>query len=389
MQGRHTTLHTFLSTLSLRRATDDSTPLQISFESFLSTLSLRRATGHFFLLIHEKIFLSTLSLRRATTPGPEAFCCMFISIHALLAESDVSHGLGLGEDANFYPRSPCGERPAGSWARVGTKSYFYPRSPCGERPHARSRFDTVFHHFYPRSPCGERHIETASGFRVFPFLSTLSLRRATTISDFTYPEFANFYPRSPCGERPFILLLSILLTQISIHALLAESDVTIHQHIHSSVISIHALLAESDKDAARQLDKLTEFLSTLSLRRATLVCHLHSPIIEKFLSTLSLRRATSPKLWLMPLKKFLSTLSLRRATSAGRGNSQEFEFLSTLSLRRATITMKFEELNLKHFYPRSPCGERPSCSSFFIRWISSFLSTLSLRRATFSSNTFD
>ena len=36
-----------------------------------------------------------------------------------------------------------------------------------------------------------------------------------------------------------------------------------------------------------------------------------------------------------------------------------FVFLSTLSLRRATdITAKVED-PARHFYPRSPCGERP------------------------------
>ena len=35
-------------------------------------------------------------------------------------------------------------------------------------------------------------------------------------------------------------------------------------------------------------------------------------------------------------------------------------FLSTLSLRRATVgNLALQALNL-NFYPRSPCGERPS-----------------------------
>ena len=57
---------------------------------------------------------------------------------------------------------------------------------------------------------------------------------------------------------------------ISIHALLAESDVIVK--IRGSVrpdISIHALLAESDKRRTCQRAEKQEFLSTLSLRRAT------------------------------------------------------------------------------------------------------------------------
>ena len=35
----------------------------------------------------------------------------FISIHALLAESDAGRGPAVKGCRNFYPRSPCGERP--------------------------------------------------------------------------------------------------------------------------------------------------------------------------------------------------------------------------------------------------------------------------------------
>ena len=36
----------------------------------------------------------------------------YISIHALLAESDnAGKGTNAGKAKNFYPRSPCGERP--------------------------------------------------------------------------------------------------------------------------------------------------------------------------------------------------------------------------------------------------------------------------------------
>ena len=59
----------FLSTLSLRRATENGPSLQ-SFNSFLSTLSLRRATSIFYARHgRQPSFLSTLSLRRATVPS--------------------------------------------------------------------------------------------------------------------------------------------------------------------------------------------------------------------------------------------------------------------------------------------------------------------------------
>ena len=55
--------------------------------------------------------------------------------------------------------------------------------------------------FYPRSPCGERH----------------------TSKD-TIKTVVNFYPRSPCGERRYHRHRGEDDRQISIHALLAESD---------------------------------------------------------------------------------------------------------------------------------------------------------------------
>ena len=56
---------------------------------------------------------------------------------------------------------------------------------------------------------------------------------------------------------------------ISIHALLAESDSTALDQYLKEQISIHALLAESDEFLKALYMILSLFLSTLSLRRAT------------------------------------------------------------------------------------------------------------------------
>ena len=57
---------------------------------------------------------------------------------------------------------------------------------------------------------------------------------------------------------------------ISIHALLAESDVVrVYELVWGVSISIHALLAESDLYINRPTITIVQFLSTLSLRRAT------------------------------------------------------------------------------------------------------------------------
>ena len=124
------------------------------------------------------------------------------------------------------------------------------------------------------------------------FLSTLSLRRATFASAGRLQIVYNFYPRSPCGERPHPIGVLITVIEISIHALLAESDfaarhmavgvnlflstlslrrATAAQATNADVasISIHALLAESDALKQHQAAHRRAFLSTLSLRRAT------------------------------------------------------------------------------------------------------------------------
>ena len=81
------------------------------FPEFLSTLSLRRATPSLYQLYDTYAFLSTLSLRRATFLRGLFLSEFFISIHALLAESDAARPERQRTLRHFYPRSPCGERP--------------------------------------------------------------------------------------------------------------------------------------------------------------------------------------------------------------------------------------------------------------------------------------
>ena len=145
--------------------------------------------------------------------------------------------------------------------------------------------------FYPRSPCGERPIFAVRPYDAPIFLSTLSLRRATlAMAGYTKAEIISihallaesdlvlitqksatiyFYPRSPCGERPRHPAIGVNLNDISIHALLAESDVKSFMRNGFFLISIHALLAESDDQLKRRFRRANAFLSTLSLRRAT------------------------------------------------------------------------------------------------------------------------
>ena len=215
------------------------------------------------------VFLSTLSLRRATIHYDNYnLHCTEISIHALLAESDSGHDLG-GRVCQGFLSTLSWRRATTAITKVRrletaflstlslrratqaltfalkTGNYFYPRSPCGERPIGEITLDGL-KHFYPRSPCGERRIKP-----IFGKIDT------------------NFYPRSPCGER----LIGPLIFSVQPRFL---STLSLRRATHNTknncidcCISIHALLAESDIMYALKLSNAMLFLSTLSLRRAT------------------------------------------------------------------------------------------------------------------------
>ena len=142
---------------------------------------------------------------------------MIISIHALLAESDLYQSQHTIHPHHFYPRSPCGERRRHR-GNDGSPVYFYPRSPCGERRPASI------------TPTPSRRIsihallaESDDLSRAFcssdiKFLSTLSLRRATKVAVVVPSGSLYFYPRSPCGERRLKVIISSI-TQIFLSTL--------------------------------------------------------------------------------------------------------------------------------------------------------------------------
>ena len=168
----------------------------------------------------------------------------------------------------------------------------------------------------------------------------------------------DFYPRSPCGERHLNLPSRPIDKNISIHALLAESDAvfaverspasrflstlslrraTINSRADNVKrdISIHALLAESDQTKQTPKTDQGDFYP-------------RSPCGERLMCTVKL---AAPVL-------FLSTLSLRRATrtglTCGDGRSISIHALLAESDKDANDS---SNTNL-NFYPRSPCGER-------------------------------
>ena len=171
------------------------------------------------------------------------------------------------------------------------------------------------------------------------FLSTLSLRRATTAKNGSTRSKRNFYPRSPCGERLdkmsqpgcAVLFLSTL-------SLRRATDISFNIFLHH-----------------------TTFLSTLSLRRATLpliVCVLcvsyfypRSPCGERHFRC-------SVKCAICRIKISIHALLAESDTIVNNIIFMPGKFLSTLSLRRATLAGPSGPAFLFNFYPRSPCGER-------------------------------
>ena len=110
------------------------------------------------------------------------------------------------------------------WCSSGGAFDFYPRSPCGERragcSYVAGRQEISIHALLAESD----DTSMPPTFIFSTFLSTLSLRRATSAVSLDPVNIYNFYPRSPCGERPHANRYYVGLHLISIHALLAESD---------------------------------------------------------------------------------------------------------------------------------------------------------------------
>ena len=145
---------------------------------------------------------------------------------------------------------------------------------------------------------------------------------------------------------------------ISIHALLAESDHIPRSAAPWQAISIHALLAESDSSKIIMLVLGLEFLSTLSLRRATggkiqdpgqVLISIHALLAESDIKPIFSKIDT---------RNFYPRSPCGERQADFRWLCWYSKFLSTLSLRRATALIRYLVNTYHHFYPRSPCGER-------------------------------
>ena len=346
-----------------------------------------------------------------------------ISIHALLAESDVLHGQAgkiavqflstlslrratralkqVSDGANnFYPRSPCGERRRQGQFRF-SRPYFYPRSPCGERP------DFLLYKGLQQPISIHALLAESDTLALFHGpLQRISIHALLAESDkwsWNFIRALNISIHALLAESDSHCIGFTQRGRISIHALLAESDPSRPGRKDRRTISIHALLAESDVVANLEAGRVPVFLSTLSLRRATAPRRKHtgptrdfyprSPCGERHLAALQKmfynnfyprspcgERPGGCCGW-QCYHEFLSTLSLRRATLHVNAPSRGFNISIHALLAESDPKRIFRIASLKNFYPRSPCGERPIWDLWHHQ-TPKFLSTLSLRRAT-------
>ena len=175
---------------------------------------------------------------------------------------------------------------------------------------------------------------------------------------------------------------------ISIHALLAESDIQNARACLDIFISIHALLAESDARHSGPLHGIYHFYprSPCGERHPSVMQEIAQQRISIHALLAESDCITDGSICLdsnISIHALLAESDVFALLVNGGG----LLFLSTLSLRRATIIRHKKKNSTRHFYPRSPCGERPWQRGSRITYVE-FLSTLSLRRATYWCRSF-
>ena len=152
---------------------------------------------------------------------------------------------GMALQKLFYPRSPCGERRCVAFCIISDRPFL---STLSLR-RATSDGITLIgnHNFSIHALLAESdNAPRCTRPLLMHFLSTLSLRRATCRQVETKPSLVLFYPRSPCGERQprvsYGMGYFCFLSTLS----LRRATVAVTQCITVMHFSIHALLAESD-----------------------------------------------------------------------------------------------------------------------------------------------
>ena len=193
------------------------------------------------------------------------------------------------------------------------------------------------------------------------FLSTPSARRATPRRDHLLPARKNFYPRPPRGGRPALIRFGFPFTaNFYPRPPRGGRPSQAPRPRPGQDISIHALREEGDERVDYEMDKVIQFLSTPSARRATQEPHgqVEQPMdfyprpprggrqlapgasimARLFLSTPSARRATCRAVRDHEHQRAISIHALREEgdEKPPRDGTCGATFLSTPSARRAT-----------------------------------------------------
>ena len=282
---------------------------------FQSTPSVGRATR--IKLPFEKlreIFQSTPSVGRATKNAQPQSHTSQISIHALRGEGDMGYiGILWVEEISIHALRGEGD-DSGGLCRI-LHHHFNPRPPWGGRRRHYRRCVSE-HYFNPRPPWGGRRCLVFACRSESSFQSTPSVGRATRL-----------------------LTPSRTEVTISIHALRGEGDRQIWNEDLYSMISIHALRGEGDSPERLgcggcgdfnprppwggrlvnlgQTGNASQFQSTPSVGRATILAGCPSQVHTLFQSTPSVGRATAVLSDLIFNFLFQSTPSVGRATAKG------------------------------------------------------------------------
>ena len=303
-----------------------------------------------------------------------------ISIHAPRAGSDPESEFLLRVDPDISIHAP----RAGSDVHTGPHGlggvHFNPRSPCGERRVLRSRRNRPAEDFNPRSPCGERLKSPSVSVKKSAFQSTLPVRGATGVGETARPQPQHFNPRSPCGERLGMTPKAPPAGRFQSTLPVRGATAADAWQAQAERISIHAPRAGSD-GSRRPAAPPSSFQSTLPVRgathqrgrhRAPAQISIHAPragsdrpVLENPAVAANFnprspcgerprRRPDTPS-----ASAFQSTLPVRGATGV-TFRLLEIHDISIHAPRAGSDNEKQHDPHpLRHFNPRSPCGERP------------------------------
>ena len=152
-----------------------------------------------------------------------------------------------------------------------------------------------------------------------------------------YPSSTNFYPRSPCGERLDPRVAVDPRVAISIHALLAESDFT-HQHSRLFLKDFYP----RSPCGERPVDLLDNYQER--------AISIHALLAESDLLVLQ------SIVVFLPISIHALLAESDEETAAAEAKAAQISIHALLA--ESDVSMSSIRSGYSYFYPRSPCGER-------------------------------